>query len=268
MLNVSIVLYRPNWSQVTDLTQVILQSGKVNRIYWIDNSPILTPTPPCPSSKVIYQHTGKNIGYGAAHNIAIRESIYDDVPFHLVVNPDIILTQEALEVMLQFMAQHPEIGSLMPKVVYPNGELQRLCKLLPSPMDVFGRRFLPKRWMRRRNQQYEMHASGYDKLMNVPYLSGCFMLLRTKAIQQARLFDERFFMYPEDMDLTRRIHRDYLTVFFPHATIIHNHEKASYKSLKMLWIHIVNMCRYFNKWGWFCDKERNLFNQTAIREYL
>ena len=113
-----------------------------------------------------------------------------------------------------------------------------------------------------------MRTSGYDKIMNIPYLSGCFMLLRTKAVQQAKLFDERFFMYPEDMDLTRRIHRNYLTVYFPQATIIHNHEKASYKSLKMLWIHAVNMCRYFNKWGWFFDKERDLFNNTAIQEYL
>ena len=173
-----------------------------------------------------------------------------------------------LEQMLQFISSHPEVGSLMPKVVYPNGELQYLCKLLPTPFDVFGRRFLPHQWMEHRNHIYEMRASGYNKLMNVPYLSGCFMLLRTQAVQQARLFDERFFMYPEDMDLTRRIHRDYLTVFFPHATIIHNHEKASYKSLKMLWIHIVNMCRYFNKWGWFCDKERTLFNQTVMNEYL
>jgi GT2 family glycosyltransferase len=208
------------------------------------------------------------MGYGAAHNIAIRESIYDDIPFHLVINPDIILTRDALDSMLQFIAQHPEVGSLMPRVTYPDGQIQRLCKLLPTPLDVFGRRFLPAQWMQRRNQTYEMHASGYDRIMNIPYLSGCFMLLRTQAVQQARLFDERFFMYPEDMDLTRRIHRNYLTVFFPHATIIHNHEKASYKSLKMLWIHIVNMCRYFNKWGWFCDKERTLFNQTAIHEYL
>jgi GT2 family glycosyltransferase len=208
------------------------------------------------------------MGYGAAHNIAIRESIYDDVPFHLVINPDIILTRDALDSMLQFIAQHPEVGSLMPRVTYPDGQIQRLCKLLPTPLDVFGRRFLPAQWMQRRNQTYEMHASGYDRIMNIPYLSGCFMLLRTQAVQQARLFDERFFMYPEDMDLTRRIHRNYLTVFFPHATIIHNHEKASYKSLKMLWIHIVNMCRYFNKWGWFCDKERTLFNQTAIHDYL
>lgn len=267
MLNVSIVLYNPNWQEVSDLTATLLQSKYVDHIYWIDNS----PTSSCPQpidTRVIYQHNQHNIGYGAAHNIAIRESIYDNVPYHLVINPDIILNVKELEQMLQFISSHPEVGSLMPKVVYPNGELQYLCKLLPTPFDVFGRRFLPRQWMEHRNHTYEMRASGYNKLMNVPYLSGCFMLLRTQAVQQARLFDERFFMYPEDMDLTRRIHRDYLTVFFPHATIIHNHEKASYKSLKMLWIHIVNMCRYFNKWGWFCDKERTLFNQTVMNEYL
>ena len=267
MLNASIVLYQPDWQQVTDLTKVILQSNYVDCVYWIDNSPTGQQFESL-DSRIKYRHNSYNMGYGAAHNIAIRESIYDDIPYHLVINPDIILTKEALETMLLFMAQHSEVGSLMPKVVYPNGQLQRLCKLLPSPFDVFGRRFLPKKWMERRNQTYEMHASGYDRLMNVPYLSGCFMLLRTQAVLKARLFDERFFMYPEDMDLTRRIHRDYLTVFFPHATIIHNHEKASYKSLKMLWVHMVNMCKYFNKWGWFCDKERTLFNQTAIREYL
>lgn len=267
MLNVSIVLYNPNWQEVSDLTATLLQSKYVDHIYWIDNS----PTSSCPQpidTRVIYQHNQHNIGYGAAHNIAIRESIYDNVPYHLVINPDIILNVKELEQMLQFISSHPEVGSLMPKVVYPNGELQYLCKLLPTPFDVFGRRFLPHQWMEHRNHTYEMRASGYNKLMNVPYLSGCFMLLRTQAVQHARLFDERFFMYPEDMDLTRRIHRDYLTVFFPHATIIHNHEKASYKSLKMLWIHIVNMCRYFNKWGWFCDKERTLFNQTVMNEYL
>ena len=268
MLNVSIVLYHPNWQEVINLTHVMLQCSHVHHIYWIDNSPQETSNPPIDSNKVYYQHSSRNLGYGAAHNLAIRESIYDDIPFHLVINPDIILPVDALDIMLQFVAEHPEVGALMPRVQYPNGQLQYLCKLLPTPWDVFSRRFLPKRWISKRNSRYEMHASGYDKLMNIPYLSGCCMLLRTSCVQQVRLFDERFFMYPEDMDLTRRIHRDYLTVFFPYVTIIHNHERASYKSLKMLWIHIINMCKYFNKWGWLIDKERQLFNQTAIREYL
>ena len=268
MLNVSIVLYRPDWEQVSALTHALLQSQRVNRVYWIDNSPQATEQLPLQSERIQYQHNPTNLGYGAAHNIAIRESIYDNIPFHLVINPDIVLDSKELDRMLDFVSQNPLVGSLMPKVTYPNGQLQYLCKLLPTPLDVFGRRFLPSSWIAQRNHRYEMRASGYDKIMNIPYLSGCFMLLRTEAVKQARLFDERFFMYPEDMDLTRRIHRHYLTVYFPYATIIHNHEKASYKSLKMLWIHMVNMCRYFNKWGWFRDKERQLFNDTAIREYL
>ena len=268
MLNISIVLYRPNWKQVADLTIIMLQSKYVNRIYWIDNSSVKTQDLPICSDKVEYIFNDKNLGYGAGHNIAIRESIYDNIPFHLVINPDILLNAQDIDTMYQFILQNSEIGCLMPKVLYPNGELQYLCKLLPTPMDVFGRRFLPKRWIRKRNEKYEMRSSGYDEMMNVPYLSGCFMLLRTQAVQKVRLFDERFFMYPEDMDLTRRIHRDYLTVYFPRVSIVHNHEHASYKSLRMLWIHVVNMCRYFNKWGWFFDKERDLFNSIAIKEYL
>ena len=147
MLNVSIVLYHPDWKQVADLTQIFLQSNEVNHVYWIDNSPILETNLPIQSSKISYRHNSRNIGYGAAHNIAIRESIYNDIPFHLVVNPDIILTTDALQMMLNFMVQNPQVGSLMPKIVYPNGELQLLCKLLPTPFDVFGRRFLPQKWM-------------------------------------------------------------------------------------------------------------------------
>ena len=268
MLNVSIVLYRPDWEQVTKLTDTLLHSQFVSKVYWVDNSPMVTEQLPLQSEKIEYIYNNRNLGYGAAHNIAIRQSVYDNIPFHLVINPDIVLDINELDRMYQFISTNAQVGSLMPKVTYPNGDIQYLCKLLPTPFDVFGRRFLPSVWTAKRNHRYEMRASGYDKIMNVPYLSGCFMLLRTEAVLKARLFDERFFMYPEDIDLTRRMHRDYLTVYFPHATIVHNHAKSSYKSLKMLWVHIVNMCKYFNKWGWVCDRERKLFNDTAIQEYL
>lgn len=266
MLNVSIVLYQPQWEQVAELTRSLLLCPHVRGVYWVDNSPVQTEVLPIQSAQVHYIFNGKNLGYGAAHNIAIRESIYDDIPFHLVINPDIIITSETLPTLLQFMQQYSEVGIVAPKVTYPNGELQYLCKLLPTPWNVFGRRFLPQKWMQKSNERYELRHTGYNRPMNVPYLSGCFMLLRTEAVRKVRLFDERFFMYPEDIDLTRRIHRDYLTVFYPNTTIIHKHEKASYHSPKMLWVHIVNMCRYFNKWGWFCDLERKRINQQALQQ--
>lgn len=263
MLNVSIVLYYPNWAEVVELTKTLLLCHSVRNIYWVDNSPLPTEELPISSDRLRYIFNNRNLGYGAAHNIAIRESIYDDVPFHLVINSDIVITEETLPTLLAFIKAHTEVGMVMPKVVSPTGELQYMCKLLPTPLDVFGRRFLPKRWMRRRNTRYELRQSGYNRMMNVPYLSGCFMLLRTEAVRKVRLFDERFFMYPEDIDLTRRIHRDYLTVYFPHTTIVHQHAQASYHSAKMLWIHIVNMCKYFNKWGWFFDAERKAINKCV-----
>lgn len=268
MINVSIVIYRPNWSQVVALTQSLIKSEYVRCVFLIDNSPTAVRELPILSTKIRYIFNNKNLGYGAAHNIGIRQSIYDDIPFHLVINPDIVIADDTISILYEFINKHVEVGAVMPKVISPNGELQYLCKLLPTPLDVFGRRFLPSCWMAKRNQRYELRQSGYDKLMNIPYLSGCFMLLRTAALSKVKLFDERFFMYPEDIDLTRRIHREYLTIYFPYTTIIHHHEKASYHSMKMLWVHIVNMCKYFNKWGWFFDSERKLMNQMTIAEYI
>jgi GT2 family glycosyltransferase len=106
----------------------------------------------------------------------------------------------------------------MPKVVYPDGSLQYLCKLIPSPFDLFFRRFLPeqlKKLSRKKNELYELRFSGYDKEMEVPCLSGCFMLFRISALKQVGFFDERFFMYAEDFDITRRMHSKFKTLFFP-----------------------------------------------------
>ena len=266
MLNVSIVTYCPDWpGEVLPLVEELQKVQALHRVYIVDNSP--EPFAIRVSDRVQYIHTGKNLGYGRAHNIAIRESIYDQVPLHLVMNSDILVKAADIDTLCAFVLSQPAVGHLMPRVVNPDGELQHLCKMLPTPLDVFGRRFLPAAWMRKRNARYELHDADYSRPMNVPYLSGCFMLLRTEAVQKARLFDERYFMYPEDIDLTRTIHRDYLTLYYPAITIVHNHKKASYQSWRMLWVHIVNMCRYFNKWGWLFDAERRQFNTETERSY-
>ncbi len=267
MLNISIVLYKTDEQQVINLVNELLQAKCLRRIFLIDNSPVSSETLPRLNRDVRYIFNNANLGYGKAHNIAIRESVYYHTAYHLVINDDIEVKAADIDYLHAYMESHPEVGQIMPKVLYPNGDIQYLAKLLPTPWNVFGRRFLPKWLTRRRNERYELRASGYNKPMNVPYLSGCFMFLRTEAVLQARLFDERYFMYPEDIDLTRTIHRNWLTLFLPSVTIIHNHAQGSYHSLRLLWIHITNMCRYFNKWGWFYDPERKLYNRQAV-EYI
>jgi len=271
MLNISIVLYHPKWEkEVLPLLKELLKVKNLRKIYLLDNSEEGGTPPNFPSDeetkgKLQYVIMPFNLGYGKTHNFALRESAYYLTDFHLVMNSDIQVKAEDIDAMHDWMMVHPEVGQLMPKVVSPDGNQQYLAKRLPSPIDVFGRRFLPEWMIKRRNKRYEFRDLDLERPINAPYLSGCFMFLRTKAAVEAGLFDERYFMYPEDIDLTRTIHRNWLTLYYPAWTIVHAHEKASYKNKHMLWVHIQNMCRYFNKWGWLFDKERQIFNNLYVK---
>ena len=265
MLNISIVLYHPRWEQeVLPLVEELLRIKNLRKIYLLDNSEVKANGEWLKENgrdKIRYMYMDANLGYGRAHNIALRESAFQKTELHLVMNSDIRVKAKDIDAMHDWMMAHPEVGQLMPKVVNPDGTQQYLAKRLPSPMDVFGRRFLPARLMERRNRKYELRDLDLTRPQNAPYLSGCFMLLRTEAAVEAGLFDERYFMYPEDIDLTRAIHRNWLTLYYPAWTIVHAHARDSYKDKRMLWVHIQNLCRYFNKWGWFFDSERRLYNQ-------
>lgn len=265
MINASIVLYKHSWLELEQLILTLQNSERVHKIYLIDNSP--TPLSEFKRDGVCYFYTGKNLGYGSGHNIAIRKTLQQDVDYHLVLNPDIVMSEGVIKELEDFMNAHPESGQLMPKIVYPDRQTQYLCKLLPRPSDLFIRRFLPGNWARRAKHRFEMRESGYNKIMEVPYLSGCFMFLKVEALRKVGLFDERYFMYPEDIDLTRRIHKHFKTLFYPNVEVIHKHERDSYKSFSMLLTHTINLIRYFNKWGWIIDNEREAINKRITNLY-
>ena len=271
MINISIVLYKNKIRQLTNTIQNILKSKFIKRLYLIDNSPTDKLKGFCRLSKQIeYKFNNTNLGFGKAHNIAMRKSIDEDVKYHLVLNPDIYLAEGTLEELYDFMEKNPNTGLVMPRVLYPDGKIQYLCKLLPAPFDLFGRRFLNrgpfKKYIKKRNEMYELRFTGYNKIMEVPYLSGCFMFIRTKVLKKVGLFDERFFMYLEDTDLSRRIHRVAKTIYYPYVHIYHEHQKGSYKNLKLLKIHIESAIKYFNKWGWFNDLERETINRKILEK--
>lgn len=247
-LAVSIVLYHTPEEEVRQIVQQISLCPEVEHIYLLDNSEQATTAY---DGLADYRFNNANLGYGRAHNIALRESLAKGTDYHLVVNSDIQLRGEDLTRMLDYLEVHPEVGHMMPKIVNEQGETQHLCKQLPTPMDVFGRRFLPRKWMQKRMERYEMRDHNYDEPFEAPYLSGCFMLLRVSALKEVGLFDERFFMYPEDIDLTRRIHERYKTLYWPLVSVVHAHRQGSYHSLRLLWIHAINMLKYFNKYGFF-----------------
>ncbi len=264
-ISASIVLYKTDPLELKHVYQCFIQSQINFQLLLIDNSPDDSLRNVLVDDKVEYHFTGHNIGYGRGHNLAIKE-IINNFEFHLVINSDISFLPNVIGSLVTYMKQHAEVGQMMPKVLSPEGETQYLCKLIPTPFDLIFRRFLPPSVLKKRKERFQLIFTGYDKIMEVPYLSGCFMFLRTACIKEVGLFDERFFMYPEDIDLTRRINEKYKTIYFPEVFIIHDHAKESYKRGDMLLIHAANIIKYFNKWGWFFDLKRVKTNQKILRK--
>lgn len=267
-INASIVCYNNKKEQLIKVINNFLKTELQVKLYVVDNSSnddlrFITNL----DNRVEYIFNNANIGYGSAHNIVIKKSIEGNIPYHLVMNPDIYFKQGVLEELYNYLESHPNVGNVMPKVIYPNGEIQYLCKLLPTPMDLIVRRFIPlKKLKETMNKKYELRWTGYNREMNVPVLSGCFMFLRVKALKYIGLFDENIFMYLEDVDLNRRINKVYKTIYYPNINIFHEYGKESYKNIKNLKHHIKSSIYYFNKWGWFFDKERKEINCRCIQD--
>ena len=262
-LNVSVVLYNSDFAKISNLVKALKKKTCVNQVYLVDNSPISNNAFNIYGACYIF--IGNNLGYGAGHNCAIKISIDNNIKYHLVLNPDILIETDVLDKLIEKLDTSTDIGLIMPKIKYPNGQTQYLCKLLATPIDLIGRRFIPfRKWIIARNDKYELRFTGYNKTMQVPSLSGCFMLARTEILKKIEGFDERFFMYCEDFDLCRRVGQVSKTTYFPEVSIVHNYEKGSYKNLKLLRYHILSAFKYFNKWGWFFDKERRKINKETL----
>ena len=207
-----------------------------------------------------------NKGYGGGHNVALRKAIEGGSQYHLVVNPDVWFGAEVIPALWRLMEEDESIALVMPKVLFLNGSVQHLAKLLPTPMDLFCRFFMPGKLISRRNDRFELKHSGYNREMNVPFLSGCFMFLRISALKSEGLFDERFFMYMEDVDLTRRLHSKYKTLFFPSVSIYHRFSRLSYHKWRLSLIHMFSVVKYFDKWGWMYDSGRRRFNKILLKK--
>lgn len=266
-LSVSIVVHNPSINQLEKAVSCLRKSD-VKKIYIIDNSDkasdyLFIENIP----EVIYYHV-KNRGYGAGHNIALREAIKSGFKYHLVMNVDIVWEGHVIEFLINQMRKDAKIGLIAPKVFYPDGVLQYTCRMLPKPIDLFYKRFLPNSIKKKKINKYLLVNHNHDFPLNCPYLQGSFLLFRNEALENEGLFDERFFMYPEDIDICRRIHEKWKTMYWPEVSIIHEHQAASRKNLKMFWIHFVNMIKYFNKWGWIKDKKRDIYNKELEKSIV
>ncbi|MEW7119588.1 glycosyltransferase [Acinetobacter nosocomialis] len=259
----SLVLYKHTFNELKATLNSLFAVSEIKKIILVDNHQSDWAST-FEHEKIIYLKSEGNFGFGYGHNQAINRYA-TDCDFFLICNPDIMFQESEFDNLVEFASQRNE-GLFLPKIVYTNGENQFGARLLPTPFNLFARRF-SKKWAVSLDQQYLLKGYSIQKPIFVPYLSGCFMLFRSDALLKLNGFDERFFMYMEDVDLSRRCAETYGAVYYPHAQIIHVHEQASYKNKLLLKAHLKSAIQYFNKWGWVYDVGRSKLNKKCLNQF-
>ncbi|MBO6494010.1 MAG: glycosyltransferase [Roseivirga sp.] len=270
MLTISVVLYNTPSNYIIELITSIKQITLPFRCYIFDNSDspeakFLIPTSP----EFIYCFQNSNLGFSKTHNLLLNKDLSKS-KYTLVLNPDVYFDSGMIEKIIDFMERHDDVGLLLPRVLNPDGTEQPLFKLLPRPKDLIVRRFVPnllKFLFKKELSDYSMSWANVHKIFEAPYLSGCFMFMRTSLFKQLEGFDSSFFLYCEDIDLSRRISSRSKTIYFSKAYIYHHFNKASYTKVKYLYLHLTSAIKYFNKYGWLYDKQRDTLNQRCKENY-
>lgn len=260
----SLVLYKHQYNDIEPTLNSLINEESISKIVIVDNGGGCNWLKNYSQPKVELLTLKTNCGFGAGHNEVFRR-YSDQYDFTLICNPDIVFGLGEVDKLYKFSAGN-NIGLSIPKVLYPDGSVQYSCRLLPSPYQLFIRRFFT-RFSQSINQTYELHQADLSQAFFAPSLSGCFMLMSKDALEETKGFDPRFFLYLEDVDLSRRVSQSKFSVrYCPDSVVVHEAQRSSYQSKKFMIYHLVSAIKYFNKWGWFCDKERQRLNSQCLRQ--
>lgn len=195
--------------------------------------------------EVYYRRPEQNLGFGAGHNFVLSEL---DSKYHAIVNPDIILTEDSFDILIEFMEQRG-IGMAVPRMTDEKGVFQAVYRRELTVFDMGIRMFLSSHF-KKRQAYHTMQDMDYSKPFQVPFAQGSFLVIQTELFRKIGGFDTRYFMYMEDADLCKQVNQCSSLYYCPDTTVIHKWERGSKKDGRLRRIHMISMFRYFCKWGW------------------
>ena len=190
----------------------------------------------------------KNIGFGKAHNLVLGK-IFSD--FHLIINPDIVIKSDVIKNIVSYLIKNPDVVIATPKILNPDGSLQSLPKRNPKLMYMLSGKLekFSKYFSKVRREYTMFEKENCSKVpFNIDFCTGCFMMIRTKIFEKLNGFDNRFFMYLEDADLSRRAKKYGKIMYLPKESAVHLWHRDSSKKIKFFLIHLVSMFKYLIKW--------------------
>lgn len=204
---------------------------------------------------IIFIESNKNLGFAGGNNLGLKKA---KGKYILLINPDIFVLPRAVELMYDFMEQHSAAGLCGPKLLNPDGSLQYSCSHWPDwRLPFYRRTFLSqtkkgKKWI----SHYLMHDWDHSANRTVDALYAACYFIRRDALNEVGLFDERYFMYLEDVDLCKRFWLKKWEIWYiAQSKVIHYHQRESAlgTGLKGLLkksgrIHLRSWIKYYFKW--------------------
>jgi GT2 family glycosyltransferase len=194
----------------------------------------------------------ENVGFGKACNQAAALMEGNDA--YLILNPDVEVDPDTVEALWTHMHSNSKVGIIGPRLTYPDGTVQDSYRRFPRPLDQLIKRtpLRKARFLRDRVRGYLMWDKDKDRTEDVDWLVGACLLVRAETWQAVGGFDERFFLFYEDVDLCRRTWRcGYRVVYHPAARALHRLSEGGLLSIftkRTLRIHLASALKYFWKW--------------------
>lgn len=246
----SIVVFNPNISVLKKTIETFLKSPLSHKVYIWDNSSedkISAFLKSEFAEKIVYIQSPANFGFGRGHNEVFRR-IDENYDYFIILNPDLEIPDETIEQLTTYLENNPEKGLVTGIIKGVDGQVHQVHKYLPSFSAYISS--LIKRFMK---GDQSTTGESIDLIRQEPYslpiLSGCFMLFTKSHFQELKGFDDRFFLYFEDYDLTLRSYLMKKSVIVPSATIVHKWERGSSKNKRLFLIHIISGLKFYLKWG-------------------
>lgn len=249
-ITASIVLYNENLDELKVTINSFLKVPLKKRLYLIDNTFSRRFQNIFHQPEIEYFAIGKNIGFGAGHNMII-DKIKNNSNFHLVLNPDVQFKEAIITNLISELEKDETLAMVAPKVLFPSGEHQFSCRRYPRFLELTARRFsFLKPFFEPAIYKGQYKDKDLTKSFYADYLAGCFHLYKTEDFVALKGFDERYFLYMEDVDICKKI--DALgkrKLYHPQEEIKHVLKQGSSKSIKLFFRHTSSAIKYFFKWG-------------------